>query len=183
MNDLDQETAAWTSLPTRDRLRALQRIIPRAQVEEGLAQTGQERAVCKRLPGWFMGWFMIALGLCCRDGYRQIFRWLQPFCPGGVPGRSTLCEARKRLGIAPLRVLAEQLIQWLGRPETPGAFYRGMRTMALDGLVLDVADTPAKARAFGRPGSGRAPGAFPQVRRLAWARPAVMGCGAGYSTP
>jgi hypothetical protein len=84
-----------------------------------------------------------------------------------VPGRSTLCEARKRLGIAPLRVLAEQVIRLLGRPETPGAFYRGMRLMALDGFVLDVADTPANDRAFGRPGSGRAPGAFPQVRVLA----------------
>ncbi len=39
--------------------------------------------------------------------------------------------------------------------------------MALDGFVLDVADTPANERVFGRPGSGRAPGAFPQVRLLA----------------
>ena len=114
-----------------------------------------------------MVWFLIALGLCCRDCYRQIFRWLQPYRPGAVPGRSTLCEARQRLGLAPLRVLTAQVIQLLGQSSTPGAFYRGMRTMALDGFVLDVADTPANARAFGRPGSGRAPGAFPQVRLLA----------------
>lgn len=167
MIDLRPEIDASASVPVPDRLRALQRIIPRAQVEEVLAQTGHDRAVCKRLPGWFMVWFMIALGLCCRDCYRQIFRWLQPFRPGGVPGRSTLCEARKRLGIAPLRILAERVIRLLGQPETPGAFYRGMRTMALDGFVLDVADTPANERAFGRPGSSRAPGAFPQVRLLA----------------
>ena len=42
-----------------------------------------------------------------------------------------------------------------------------MRTLTLDGFVLDVADTPANTRAFGRLGSGRAPGAFPQVRLLA----------------
>ena len=167
MINLRQETDALASWPTGERLRALQRIIPRAQVEEVLAQTGHDRAVCTRLPGWFMVWFIIALGLCCRDGYRQLFRWLQPFRPGTVPGRSTLCEARKRLGIAPLRVLAERVIRLLSLPSTPGAFYRGMRTMALDGFVLDVADTPANARAFGRPGSGRAPGAFPQVRLLA----------------
>ncbi len=167
MIDLRQETDALASWPTGERLRALQRIIPRAQVEEALARTGHDRVVCKRLPGWFMVWFLIALGLCCRDCYRQIFRWLQPFRPGAVPGRSTLCEARKRLGIAPLRILAEQMIQLLGRPETPGAFYRGMRLMALDGFVLDIADTPANERTFGRPGSGRAPGAFPQVRVLA----------------
>ena len=167
MINLRQETDALASWPTGERLRALQRIIPRAQVEAVLAQTGHDRAVCPRLPGWFMGWFLIARGLCCRDCYRQLFRWLQPFRPGAVPGRSTLCEARRRLGIAPLRVLAERVIHLLGLPSTPGAFYRGMRTMALDGFVLDLADTPANARAFGRPGSGRAPGAFPQVRLLA----------------
>src|SRR5512147_2156088 len=164
---IQQETDALASWPTGERLRALQRIIPRVQVEAVLAQTGHDRAVCRRLPGWFMVWFLIALGLCCRDCYRQIFRWLQPFRPGAVPGRSTLCEARQRLGIAPLRLLAAQVIQLLGQPNTPGAFYRCMRTMALDGFVLDLADTPANARAFGRPGSGRAPGAFPQVRVLA----------------
>lgn len=167
MIDLRQETDALASWPTGERLRALHRIIPRAQVEAVLAQTGHDRAVCPRLPGWFMVWFIIALGLCCRDCYRQLFRWLQPFRPGAVPGRSTLCEARQRLGIAPLRMLAAHVICLLGQPSTPGAFYRGMRTMALDGFVLDLADTPANERAFGRPGSGRTPGAFPQVRLVA----------------
>jgi hypothetical protein len=38
--------------------------------------------------------------------------------------------------------------------------------MSIDGTCLDVADTPANAEAFGRPGSGRGTGAgaFPQVR-------------------
>ncbi|HMB07986.1 MAG TPA: hypothetical protein VKP69_30180, partial [Isosphaeraceae bacterium] len=99
--------------------------------------------------------------------YRQVFRWLQPFRNSGTPRRTTLCEARKRLGIAPLRLLAEQVIQRQGKPTTPGAFYRGIRTMALEGFVVDLADTPANVRAFGRPGSSRAPAAFPRARVLA----------------
>jgi hypothetical protein len=165
--DLHQETAEVASWPTVERLQALQRIIPRARIDAVLAETGHDRTRCRRLPGWFMVWFLIALGLCCRDAYRQLFRWLQPFHPGGIPERSTLCEARRRLGVTPLRRLAAQVIELLGRPETPGAFYRGLRLMALDGFVLNLADTPANARAFGRPGSGRAPGAFPQARVLA----------------
>jgi hypothetical protein len=51
--------------------------------------------------------------------------------------------------------------------QTAGACYRGWRLMGLDGTVLDLPDTPDNARAFGRPGSGRAPGAFPQLRLLA----------------
>jgi Insertion element 4 transposase N-terminal/Transposase DDE domain len=167
MIDISKEADACASRPTRERLRALKRIIPRARVEEVLARTGQDRSPCPRLPGWFMVWFVIALGLFCRDCYRQVFRWLQPFRKGATPRRTTLCEARKRLGVAPMRHLAEQVICLRGQPETPGAFYRGMRAMALDGFVVDVPDTPANARAFGRPGSGRAPGAFPQARVLA----------------
>src|SRR3954466_2663368 len=165
--DIGTEVDALASWPTRERIRALKRIIPRARVEEVLARTGHDRARCRRLPGWFLVWFVIALGLSCRDCYRQVFRWLQPYRKGGTPRRTTLCEARQRLGVAPMRLLAEQVIRLQGKPTTPGAFYRGMRTMALDGFVVDVPDTPVNQRAFGRPGSGRAPGAFPQARVLA----------------
>jgi len=165
--DIGTEVDALASWPTRERTRALKRIIPRARIEEVLARTGRSRAHCPRLPGWFMVWFVIALGLFCRDCYRQVFRWLQPFRPNANPPRSTFCEARQRLGVAPIRHLAEDTIRLLGRPETPGAFHRGMRTMALDGFVVDLPDTPANERAFGRPGSGRAPAAFPQARVLA----------------
>src|SRR3954452_12438364 len=164
--DIDTEVDALASWPTRERIRALKRIIPRARVEEVLARTGHDRARCPRLPGWFLVWFVIALGLFCRDCYRQVFRWLQPFRPGAIPPRSTLCEARQRLGVAPMRLLTEQVIRLQGQPTTPGAFDRGMRTMALDGFVVDLPDTPSNERAFGRPGSSRAPAAFPQARFL-----------------
>jgi hypothetical protein len=164
--DITKEAAACATWPTRERLRALKRIIPRADVEAVLKTTGHDRAHCRRLPAWFLVWFVVALGLFCRDSYRQVFRWLQPYRKGGNPGRPTFCEARQRLGVAPMRLLAERVIDLQGKPATPGAFYRGMRTMALDGFVVDVPDTPANERAFGRPGSGRAPGAFPQVRVL-----------------
>jgi hypothetical protein len=42
-----------------------------------------------------------------------------------------------------------------------------MRLMALDGFVLDLPDTGENDRAFGRPGSGRGKGAFPQARVVA----------------
>ena len=75
MIDIGTEVDALASWPTRERIRALKRIIPRARVEEVLARTGHDRARCRRLPGWFLVWFVIALGLFCRDCYRQVFRW------------------------------------------------------------------------------------------------------------
>jgi hypothetical protein len=52
--DLSKEADAFASWPTRERLRALKHIIPRARVEEVLARTGHDRAHCPRLPGWFI---------------------------------------------------------------------------------------------------------------------------------
>src|SRR3954454_24534169 len=93
--DIGKDVDAFASWPTRERTRALKRIIPRARGEEALARTGHDRTRCPRLPGWFMARFVIALGLFCRDGYRQVFRWLQRFRPDAIPPRSTFCEARR----------------------------------------------------------------------------------------
>jgi Insertion element 4 transposase N-terminal/Transposase DDE domain len=167
VNSLVAEAATLARWPTAERVRALQRIIPRAKVQAVLRRTGHAHRRYLRLPAWFMVWFVVALGLFCRDSYRQVFKWLQPFRRKGTPGRSTLCEARQRLGVAPLHRLAQQVVELQATPDTPGAFYRGLRLMALDGFVVDVADSPANARVFGRPGSGRSPAAFPQARVLA----------------
>jgi Insertion element 4 transposase N-terminal/Transposase DDE domain len=113
-----------------------------------------------------MVYFVLGLGLFSKDSYTQVCKNLQRFRPGGTPGRNTFTEARKGLGIAPLRLLSGQVVRLLGTPDTPGAFSKGLRLMALDGFVLDLPDTEANDRAFGRPDSGRAPDAFPQARIL-----------------
>lgn len=162
----DKEVAQLASWPERVRIEALKRIVPQKKVQEVLQQSGAEATRCLRLPAWFAVWFVIALGLFGRDSYRQVFRWLAPYRKGGTPGRSTLCEARRRLGAALLRRLYEAVVVLLGQSDTPGAFYRGLRLMAIDGFVVDLPDTEQNERAFGRPGTDRASGAFPQARVL-----------------
>src|SRR5438309_5852398 len=98
MLDLGKEVAQVAQLPTEERLRGLKRIIPCATIKSML-KDGPARRTCPRLPDWFMVWFVIALGLFSGDSYRQIFRWLQPWRRKGTPHRSTLCEARHRLGV------------------------------------------------------------------------------------
>src|SRR5947209_4860985 len=167
MPSLSTEAATLAQCPTAERIRALKRIIPRARVQAVLRRTGHDRRRYLRLPAWFMVWFVIALGLFCRASYRQVFKWLQPFRRKGTPGRSTFCEARQRLGVAPVLHLTHQVVQLQGTPQTPGAFSQGLWLMALDSFVLDVPDSAANARVFQRPGSGRSPAAFPQARVLA----------------
>lgn len=94
--------------------------------------------------------------------------------PAGVakawkaPTASALCQARKRLGEAPVKELFEQVCQPLATTSTIGAFHHGWRLMAVDGLVWDVPDTQANDAEFGRPSSRTDQGgAFPQVRMVA----------------
>ena len=47
---------------------------------------------------------------------------------------------------------------------SPGAFYRDLRLVALDGSTLDVPDTAANRAHFGKPGASRGEAAFPQLR-------------------
>jgi hypothetical protein len=166
MFSLGKEAALAASLATRQRLSALKRIIPLAQVTAALRRAGSDRRVCLRTGDAFMVWFVIALGLFCNDCYRQVFRWLTPWSKGGVPQRSTLCEARQRLGVRVLVQLAATVVQLLGEPTMAGAFYAGLRLMAVDGFTVDLPDRPLLERLFGRPKNGRSPGAFPQAQVL-----------------
>jgi hypothetical protein len=113
-------------------------------------------------------WVVLAMGLLTDLPIRQVFKHARRLGAGEEsPPRSNLCMARRRLGVAPVRHLFSRVVRPLGRPETPGAFYRGLRLMGIDGVVLDVPDSDANAAAFGRPSAGpRGDGAFPQVRKL-----------------
>jgi hypothetical protein len=55
----------------------------------------------------------------------------------------------------------------MARPGTRGAWFHVLRVMAIDGLVLDVPDTPENDEEFGRSGNEATPGPFPQVRLVA----------------
>lgn len=164
MIHFDKDVERILQLPSDERLRALKRILPKRTVQAILRKARRRQRHCKRLPGWFMVWFMVTMGLYVRDDYVQIYRWLQ--ANADAPGRSTICMARQSLGVAPMRLLHFAIVRLLAQLDTPGAFYRSMRLMAIDGFVVDLPDRAELARVFGRPKGGRTAGAFPQARVL-----------------
>jgi hypothetical protein len=94
----------------------------------------------------------------------QGLRYIWPDPDYVVPKDSAICYRRYQVGARPLVSLFHEVCQPLATPETPGAFLFGLRLMALDGTVEDVADTPVNAAVFGRHQSDRGPSAFPQVK-------------------
>jgi Insertion element 4 transposase N-terminal/Transposase DDE domain len=151
-----------------DRLAGLEQVIRPADVRQALAATGRVDTRGCVLTYEVIFWVVLAMGLLTDLPIRQVFKHARRLREGEEsPARSNLCMARRRLGVVPVRHLCSQVVRPLARPDTPGAFYHGLRLMGLDGVVLDVPDSAANAAAFGRPSAGpRGDGAFPQVKKL-----------------
>jgi len=150
------------------RLLLLEQVIPRDDVLQVLSDSHCLDARRCTLTFEVTCWLVLAMGVLTELPIRAVFKAARRLHHGErTPHRSSLCLARQRLGIAPLRRLFYRLARPLARPDTPGAFYGGLRLMAMDATVLSVPDTKANEKAFGRASGGhRGAAAFPQVRKL-----------------
>jgi hypothetical protein len=150
-----------------DRLTALEKVISPTDVRQALLDTGRINPRACKLTHEVMMWVVLAMGIFTDLPIRQVFKQARRLrTPTDTPCRSALCMARQRLGVEPVQRLYEQTVRPLATPETPGAFYGGLRLVAVDGTLEDVPDTPANEAAFGRATGTRGDGAFPQVRKL-----------------
>jgi Insertion element 4 transposase N-terminal/Transposase DDE domain len=150
-----------------DRLAGLAQVIRPEDLRQAVAATGRVNSRRCRLTHEVTLWVVLAMGIFTDVPIRQVFKSCRRLRPGErSPHRSSLCVARRRLGVAPVRHLFERTARPLARPGAPGAFAFGWRLMGIDGTVLDVPDSAANDAAFGRPSGMRGDGAFPQVRKL-----------------
>jgi hypothetical protein len=151
-----------------DRLTALEKVISPTDIRQVLIETGRVNQRACKLPHEVMMWIVMAMGIFTNLPIRQVFKQARRLREtADTPCRSALCLARQRLGVEPVRRLFERVVRPLAIPDTPGAFYGGLRLVAVDGTLLDVPDSAANDAFFGRPTSGkRGDGAFPQVRKL-----------------
>jgi hypothetical protein len=150
----------------------LTRLVNRDLVDDVLAETGRAEKRSRLLPARVVVYYVMALCLFFGEAYEEVMRrlvgglqylgaWRQVWT---VPTTGAISQARARLGESPMRALFERVAEPMARPGTPGCWYRMWRVMAIDGVVLDVADTPVNAKEFGRSGNHLADSPFPQVR-------------------
>jgi hypothetical protein len=149
-----------------DRLAGLEKMISPELRQEVLAATGKQNGRGCPLTHEVMLRVVLAMGLFTHLPIRQVFRHSRR-CRSNerTPCRSALCAARKRLGVEPLKELFSRVAKPLATLDTPGAFYRGLRLVSIDGSVFDVPDSEANA-SFGRSSGSRGDSAFPQVRKV-----------------
>ncbi len=144
---------------------ALGPLLPLAALDAALASDTRPRRY-RKLPARFMLLFCVLMNLYADEALPHVLRRVAGYWGvGGAPAvtAGALCQARYRLGARPVVALFRQLCRPLATPVTPGAFLFGLRLLALDGSHLDLPDTPANERAFGRRPTPRGRSAWPQA--------------------
>ena len=147
-------------------------MFPLPRVREILEETGRASQRQRSLPAHVVVYYVIALGLFMQVSYGEVLRclleglkWLRfPDRDIRVAGKSGISRARSRLGVEPIKRLHDTTVKPIASAGTKGAWYHCWRLVSLDGSTLDVGDTDANAKAFGRPKASRGRSAFPQIR-------------------
>ncbi len=148
----------------------LTRTVPRYVIDEVLADTGRKEKRSRLLPAHVVVYFVMSLALF-RDGYDEVMRqlvhglrfartWSRAW---QVPTTSAMSQARVRLGETPMKELFARVAVPLATAGTPGAWLAGWRLMAIDGVMLDIAETPENVAVYEKSDGGtRRP--YPQVK-------------------
>jgi hypothetical protein len=149
-----------------DRIAGLEKIISADDIAMALDASSKGDARKCLYPNRVMMWVVLAMGLFTDLPIRQGYKACRRIRKGEpLPLRSTLCEARQRLGSQPLVDLHRIVVSPLATQDTPGAFYKGFRKVAIDGSIFDIPDCEAHQH-FGRASGSRGSGPFPQIRKL-----------------
>jgi hypothetical protein len=150
----------------------LTRTFPPELVDEVIAEVGRTELRHRSLPARAMAYFSIGMALHSEGAYEDVLAlltdglsWSLGVEPMKLPSKSAILQARARLGSEPIKKLFARVARPLAPPGTPGAWLAGRRLVAIDGMCLDVADTPENDAWFGRPGVNKGErAAFPQAR-------------------
>jgi hypothetical protein len=155
-------------------LKALETAISKKAIEQAIGETDSYEDRKRALPSHLVVCLIIAMSLWSRASMRTVLKnlvdGLSEACVRvgqywRVPCKSSITEARQRIGPQVMSRLFHLVARPLATSDTEGAFLGGRRIMAVDGTVFDVPDTVANARVFGYPATR--PGttaAFPKVR-------------------
>jgi hypothetical protein len=130
-----------------------------------------------KLPAHVTAYLTMALCLFADDDYEEVAtkvtgslsRWGCGDAGWSVPTASGITQARKRLGPKVLAEVFEQVAAPVATMGTRGAWLRRWRLWAIDGLEVDLPDTPGNAAEFGYAGSGDNRSVFPKARVVALA--------------
>jgi hypothetical protein len=157
----------------------LTRYLPFELVDDVLAQTLTVQRRLRVLPSRAGVYFVLALGLFPHLGYARVWGKLTAGLAGldlPAPSEKALRDLRRRLGPEPLRALFEVVAGPLAQPGTPGARFRGLRTVAFDGCnSVKIPDTDRNRSWLGKIRYRMGLAGYPALRIMALAETGTRG--------
>jgi len=153
----------------------LTQIVPFDMIDEILIETRAVQARVRDLPSR-VGVYLLLAGCLFADlGYGQIWHRLTAGLNGlevATPTAGALCQARRRIGIAPLRALFNLLRGPAAGIATTGTRWRGLLVCAIDGAIMTVADSAANLSSYPKQSGNHGGSGYPLIRVLA-----LVSCG------
>ena len=122
-----------------DRLVGLSGMIPAALVRDVLRDTDRDNPRACLLSHEVTTWLLLGMGILTDLPIRSVYQHARRLHPGEtIPTRSALCQARRRLGIAPIRGLFQRVVrpltdEFVTRRVSPNSWASSLR--ACDSLV------------------------------------------------
>jgi hypothetical protein len=153
----------------------LTRIVGFDMVDAVLSETGTVQRRVRDLPARVVVYLLLAAGLFAELGYGQVWSRMTAGLDGlevAAPTAGALAQARRRIGVAPLRALFDLLRGPSAGLATKGVYWRGRLVTAIDGTMMCCSDTPANLRTYRRGGGHHGGTGYPMIRMLA-----LLACG------
>src|SRR3954447_21404987 len=142
MSWLEAALSETASYPTAESLSTFESHIDPAWIDEALEATGTATLRRRRLPAEQVVWVVLGMALMRDRPMDDVVAKLDLALPGTGTGRtvasSTVAQARKRLGPAPLRWLFDRCSQAWARKSADAHAWKGLALYALDGTTLRV---------------------------------------------
>jgi hypothetical protein len=148
--------------------------VPFEMVDAVLADTGAVQRRVRELPSRVVVYLLLAGCLFAELGYRQVWHRLVAGLAGmdvPDPSSAALTQARRRVGVAPLRALFD-LLRGPAATSAGPVRWRGLLVCALDGTIMSVPDGPANLTVYTKSNCHNGGSGYPLLRLLA-----VVACG------
>ncbi len=143
--------AATAALANPDALGGFRRRLKPEWIEEALEATGTATLRKRRLPAEQVVWVVLGMALFRDQSIEDVVARLDLALPGknGAVARSSITQARQRLGSEPMKWLFETTGEkWAER--SAGAYkWRGLTVYGMDGTGIRVPDTDENRAHFG----------------------------------
>ena len=170
-----QQVVAGDRLADRVGIGVLARVFPPELVDRVIDEAGVREQRKRALPARVVVYYLLAMVLFFQSSYGEVWNklvagleWAKRvrvrLALGMQPTAAAITYARQRLGWQVMARLMEQVAGPLAGQDSESAFVSGMRLVAVDGMCVDVPDTPENGAEFGYPGNDEGRGPFPQVR-------------------